>query len=100
MNWLERTPKVLGSVKDKAGLPPWPGLLKSTLLRTLKKANEKTMFTLSVIDVFLSMEVSRFHLGSPRRGFARPARPSVLMFTLRNWLKTFSGSLNRFRPDP
>src|SRR2546422_9561395 len=59
------------------------GSTKFTWLKMLKKSAEKPIETCSVSAVFLPNDISRFQNGSPRIGFERPVRPSLLICTFR-----------------
>src|SRR5207244_6464631 len=66
----------------------------------LKKSAVILNDTLSVSAVFLPNDESKFQYGSPRIGFARPVRPSLLICTFRKSPNTAAGSANRLSPVP
>src|ERR1700722_16408050 len=59
----------------KVGLPPTSSTLKNCVwLKVLKNSARNSMILLSVIWVFLMIEVSKLSIPRPRRGF-RPKLP-------------------------
>ena len=94
MNCVVRTPNARELFKSSVGLA------KMTLLNALKKSARKVTFKPSLIVVCLPSDRSTFQREGPRNGFARPARPSLLISTRRKLLNTDSGLANIFNPVP
>src|SRR4030095_7362957 len=76
------------------------GVAKLTLLKRLKKSNENSNFTRSVMLVSFASRKSKFQNHGPRKASERPWRPSRLSSVRRNELNTLCGSANRFNPVP
>src|SRR2546426_12419688 len=93
-NCVETTPKLAFWLISSVGST------KFTWLKMLKRPAEKPIEPRSVSAVFFPNDISRFQNGSPRTGFERPVRPSLLICTFRKLLNTAAGSANKFTPVP